>query len=480
LSILDAVPFLVYEQRLGWDVALFSILLAIMVWRILFPTLTPLDRRQLQKLNRTVQVEIQKREEAEQALRRSDDELERRVGQRTRELLTANRSLERSEWRYRALVQASSQIVWARDADGTSVDPADSWCRFTGQRPEEAKRLGWLDAVHPDDRERTRRLWLQAVREKTEYVNEYQLRRADGAYRWMSIRGVPIVDRAGAVREWIGMNTDITEATQASLALRQALHDVKEKQGQLVQAGKLASLGELTTGIAHELNNPLNNISLYIGNVVEGWAERGQHAADRHMTQLKSALREVQRAATIIAHLRAFGRQAGTKREPLAVNEVVRSAVELVRHQLQLQTIAVHIELDSDEPVLQANRLQLEQVLVNLLTNARDAVGETVLKEIHLRTVSHTDRVEIRVSDSGSGIDPEIQPRIFDPFFTSKEVGQGTGLGLSISYGIIKDHGGDIHVMSDLGRGTTFVLQFPIGASASHIARKTAGTLVAP
>src|SRR5207248_8345911 len=222
--------------------------------------------------------------------------------------------------------------------------------------------------------------------------------------------------------------------------------ELRDKQEQLVQAGKLATLGELTTGVAHELNNPLNNIGLFVGNAIDH-VELGIADRDRLLAELRHALREVRRATAIISHLRTFGRAAPVSREPVRINGVVRRSFSLLHEQLRMRQIEVRLDLCPEDPVVVGNAIQLEQVFINLLTNARDALADAPRKLIHVESAVNQGVVDLLVRDTGPGIPEELQQRIFDPFFTTKEVGAGTGLGLSIAYGIVKEHGGTISVV---------------------------------
>jgi C4-dicarboxylate-specific signal transduction histidine kinase len=265
----------------------------------------------------------------------------------------------------------------------------------------------------------------------------------------------------------IGITFDITARKEAEAHVitlltqaEQREQDLREKQAQLVQAAKLASIGELATGVAHEINNPLNNISLCADNLID--AIRSGLANDEILlSELQLITAQVQKAALIVDHLRRFGRAAPQRRTAIHVHQVVRSALSLMREQLRLRNIEVKTHWASEDPQVEGNALQIEQVLLNLLTNARDAVSFTDAKMITLATAVDKDWVSIRVMDTGIGMSEDVKKRIFDPFFTTKEVGKGTGLGLSLSYGIIHDHQGMLTVESQPGQGTTFMVQLP-------------------
>ena len=250
---------------------------------------------------------------------------------------------------------------------------------------------------------------------------------------------------------------DLRETTQEMERREQELRD---KQEQLVQAGKLATLGELTTGVAHELNNPLNNIGLFVGNVIDR-IRLAEGDSESLVDDLEKAMEQVRKATEIISHLRTFGRAARVNIEQVDIDDVIERSLLLVQEQLRLRGIEVELELCPDELLVVANPIQLEQVFINLLTNARDALADSKRKTIRIASSRDEERIRITFSDTGPGIPRELQQRIFDPFFTTKEVGTGTGLGLSITYSILKEYGGGISVASRPGNGATFLVELP-------------------
>jgi C4-dicarboxylate-specific signal transduction histidine kinase len=251
---------------------------------------------------------------------------------------------------------------------------------------------------------------------------------------------------------------DLQETTAE---MRRREQELREKQEQLVQAGKLATLGELTTGVAHELNNPLNNTGLFVGNAID-LIELGATDNRRIVHELRNAMQQVRKATEIISHLRTFGRGAPVRREPISLRQVIERALSLMREQLRLRQVEVTVDLGPEDPVVVGNAIQLEQVFINLLTNARDAVADSPRKAIRISGSVGPAGVEVAVADTGHGIPPGLAGRIFDPFFTTKDVGKGTGLGLSITYGIIKEHGGTISVVSAPGEGAAFLIHLPL------------------
>jgi histidine kinase len=239
---------------------------------------------------------------------------------------------------------------------------------------------------------------------------------------------------------------------------------------QLIQASKMATLGEMSAGVAHELNQPLSVIKT-ASNYLLKKARKKEAIDDRILTTMAEEIdSHVDRASKIINHLREFGRKADVKKERVQVNEAMTRALEIFSQQLKLREIEVICELDPSLPLIQADANRLEQVFINLLINARDAIEEKcegedrgkIAKKIHLKTSCGGTLVTVEVRDTGTGIPEAILDKVFEPFFTTKSVGQGTGLGLSISYGIVQDYHGTIKVETREGEGSNFIVQFPV------------------
>jgi histidine kinase len=239
---------------------------------------------------------------------------------------------------------------------------------------------------------------------------------------------------------------------------------------QLIQASKMATLGEMATGVAHELNQPLSVIKTASSFFMKKISNQ-EKIDDQILFELSSEIDSyVDRATKIINHMRQFGRKPEMTSEKVQVNDVLQKAFEFFRQQLKLRGISVEWNAQEDLPEIMADPGKLEQVIINLLINARDAIeerwsGGEVLdaeKKIRLRTFSREREVGLEVCDTGTGIPKEILAKIFEPFFTTKRVGKGTGLGLSISYGIVKDYGGNIWADANEDQGTCFTITFPI------------------
>jgi len=247
--------------------------------------------------------------------------------------------------------------------------------------------------------------------------------------------------------------------------------ELVEKDAQLIQASKMKTLGEMSAGMAHELNQPLNAIKLG-SDLLALMHEQGQCVLPERFSRVLSQISaQVDRAARIIAHLREFGRKSELTPDAVDINTPIRGVFTLIGQQLALQNIAVDLDLTEGLPRVLAHSNRLEQVFFNLVNNARDAIqllraqrGGDSYAEISIRSWLEDGRVAVSVSDTGCGIEPQALQKIFEPFFTTKEAGEGMGLGLAISYGILKDYDGDIAVGSEVGEGTTFKVTFPAAA----------------
>ncbi len=262
-----------------------------------------------------------------------------------------------------------------------------------------------------------------------------------------------------------------------------------ETEQQLIQAGKMATLGEMASGIAHELNQPLSVIKTASSFIIKKLNQNEQIDPNTLETMLRKADSNVDRASKIINHMRQFARKSDMELEKVQVNDILKNAFEIFSQQLKLREIEVVWNLQDNLPFIKADPSRLEQVFINLLLNARDTIEEAHQSQQALRQLSVYDKSEsndnildnqnrdkrislttncdaklvfVEVSDTGAGIPKHLLNKIFEPFFTTKEVGKGTGLGLSISYGIIKECGGDIRVKSEQGKGTCFIMEFPL------------------
>jgi PAS domain S-box-containing protein len=234
----------------------------------------------------------------------------------------------------------------------------------------------------------------------------------------------------------------------------------KDAAAKLIQASKLSTLGEMATSVAHELNQPLNVIRMAAGNSRRK-ISKGTATYEYLNAKLERIEEQTARAAAIIDHMRMFGREANEELEPINARAVVTNALDLMGEQLRLAGIEIVTEFSEDCLLILGHSIQMEQVILNLLTNAIDAMAKSAGdKKVTLRVFKDDKGVHITAEDTGSGIPEDLLPRIFEPFYTTKEMGKGTGLGLSVSYGIINDMNGTI-VADNIDGGARFTITLP-------------------
>ena len=349
----------------------------------------------------------------------------------------------------RSFVDNVDQVLWMNDAATRRVlyvSPAYAtvWgrpCTSLYSRP-----LAWLDAIHSDDRARVEEAFSHQY-ETGSFTEQYRIVRPDGTIRWIRDRGIPVRNSAGEIARMVGMAEDIT--------------DYKETEERLRQSERLATVGTLAAGIAHEINNPIGAIQLAAQSRIDtpGTPESVQRA-------LRDVLREADRCARIVESVLTFAREATSEKQAVDFNEVVKRAVGLAREQVVRNGTSVDLALAAGLPYVSLNETEIEQVLVNLVQNACEAKA----CKVSVRTDPSGKGVRLTVEDDGVGIPADVARRIFEPFYTTRRERGGTGLGLSITHGIVTDHNGRIQVESEPGRGTRMILEFP--AEVAHISEE--------
>jgi signal transduction histidine kinase len=245
-------------------------------------------------------------------------------------------------------------------------------------------------------------------------------------------------------------------------AFNRMIKELEHHQEQLIQSGKIAAIGTLTAGIAHELNNPVNNIVLTAEALKEDFSRLSQEEA---MELIKDLLVQSERASEIVRNLLDFSRSEQPVFEPVDIGKIIRDTLKLLQNQIALSGVEVERELPPELPIIYGDPKTLQQVFLNLFVNAIQAMKDGGMLAIKASSEDGGHWLKVEVADTGIGIDPEDLPHIFEPFYTTKEVGRGTGLGLSVSYGIVQKHGGHLEVKSQKGKGATFTVVLPIEES---------------
>ncbi len=354
----------------------------------------------------------------------------------------ADDALIKSEEKYRSLVIATAQIVWQTNADGEVIEDNPNWRAYTGQSKQEFLGRGWINALHPDDQQRTTDIWARAVKSKRSYDTEYRIKSRSGEYGYFAVRGVPIIDKEENVSGWIGTCTDITEK--------------KNYENQLIQAEKHAAIGRMVGSVTHEINNPLQTIKncLYL-------IRQETETVSLNTEPLEMALSETQRLSNIVGQLRQLYRpQAGQTMRSQELLEIIEEVHSLITPHLNNSQVVWQTSTDFTSCYINCVRDQMIEVILNICMNAIEAMQPNGgILSVNMIRASDKHQVGIVISDSGQGIKPEILPHIFEPFITTKEF--GLGLGLSICYGIIQKHGGQITVESQPDHGTSFTIWLP-------------------
>jgi len=250
---------------------------------------------------------------------------------------------------------------------------------------------------------------------------------------------------------------------ELQLEVDKKTNEIMKAQEQLIDAEKLASLGRLSAGVAHELNNPLTGIITFAHLL----RERMPEGMTQERDDIDVIIEQAEKCSNIIKGLLGFARKGTSEKMELNINDLIESSISMVRNQSKFYNVKIGLDLSAGLPPVYVDSNQLQQVILNIFTNAADAMNDKGAIQISTRTikVDGKDYVETEFADTGPGILPEHLRRIFEPFFTTKPVGKGTGLGLPVSYGIIKRHGGDIIVRSKVGKGTSFLVRLPAADS---------------
>jgi len=372
----------------------------------------------------------------------------------------AEERLRESEARFQAMADTAPVLIWMTGTDSLCSYFNKPWLDFTGRTMEQEVGTGWTEGVHPDDLQGCFDCFLPAFHARKPFRMEYRLRRADGEYRWLMESGIPRYAGAGEFVGYIGSNIDITDLKRAEVE-RQRLHQL---EADLAHLNRVSMMGELAASLAHEIKQPIA-AALMDAKTCVRWLRRDTPDVAEGCEAASRMINDATRAAEVIDRVRSLYRRDTSDRELLDVNEIIREMITLLHDKADRNSISIRTELDSELPPITADRVQLQQVLMNLMLNGVEAMKDTNGELTVTSKRTDDGQLLISVSDSGIGLPAGEGGRIFEAFFTTKA--QGTGMGLSISRRIIESHGGRLWACANTGPGATFQFTLPTDAAVS-------------
>lgn len=381
-------------------------------------------------------------------------------------------ALALSEERYRSLAFATTQIVWTTCMQGEVIEDIPMWCAFTGQSTEEVKGMGWIDALHPDDRERTAEVWLRAVKSRSFYNTEYRMRRYDGEYRWMAVHGVPVLEADGVIREWVATCADIHDRKEAEEEIRSLNRELEqrvvERTAELEAANR--ELEAFAYSVSHDLRAPLRAVDGFSKILLEAYAPRLPAEAQHYLAM---ARRNALEMGTLIDDLLAFSRfsRQPLRKQPIAPAELVREVLADLHRDREGRRVEITV---GDLPACQGDPHLLKQVLVNLLSNGFKYTRTREVAKIEVGALTREDggAPVYYVRDNGVGFDMRYVDKLFGVFqrLHGAQEYPGTGVGLAIVQRIVHRHGGRVWADAVVNQGATFY--FALAQAASHVASR--------
>lgn len=385
---------------------------------------------------------------SEIVVRNARDQLEAKVQERTAELRQSNQELQESWRRLRMLTEAIPQQMWSADAAGRIEYCNQHLIDYIGSPVEGQIGEAFFKFLHPIDERLFRQAWRQALAAGNKFEVEVRVLGADGSYRWFLIRSVPQHSIDGEIARWYGIHIDIEQQYRAQQGLIVA-------QDKLSRLSRTLSLGELAASIAHELNQPLTAVVTHAYACRE-WLRTDPVNIEKATATADKIVQESTRAGAVVSRVRALFRKDATIRESTYLNLLIQDMVRLLRDETIRRNASIKLVLAEDLPWVNLDPVQIQQVLLNLVTNGMDAMVDTrEPRELTIRTERKSeDEIQVTVEDRGPGLTREVIQRMFEPFFSTKP--QGTGMGLAICRSIVEAHDGRIWASESTGNGAMF------------------------
>lgn len=364
----------------------------------------------------------------------------------------AEEQIRQAERSLQLAIDTIPVMAWRSNAVGDMDSLNKRWRDYTGLTLEDAKGWRWaeVNAVHPDDLEDLIATWKAILASGRAGQAEARIRRFDGEYRWFLFRTEPLLDDMGRPVQWYGTMTDLEDRRRSEEALQQM-------QTQLAHVSRLTTLGELAASIAHEVNQPLAAIATY-GEAGLRWLARGEGAGIEEASRaFKSIIKDADRAGAVIRQIRGLAKKSEPQFCALDLNETIGEVTLMMERPALSRRISLASGLASGLPLVLGDRVQLQQVIINLFINAMEAMDDVAdrSRELTIRSEPHQDgKILVSIQDTGPGIDPQDFDRMFNAFYSTKQ--QGLGMGLSICRSIIEAHGGRIWAIRNSNPGATF------------------------
>ncbi|HEY2210753.1 MAG TPA: ATP-binding protein [Bradyrhizobium sp.] len=420
------LPFIFVSGTIGEEVAIEALKIGATdyVLKTRLSRLVPSVRRALRETRGRIE-----RKKAEEAARRSEKEL-----------------LE--------VIEAIPAMAFTNVADGSNAWANRQWVDYTGLSVQSTSGLGWQATLHPDDVDDHMSRWQQSLATGEPFESEARHRNANGEYRWFLVRAVPLRDEHGKVRKWYGTLTDIEDRKRAE----QERERLRQLESDLAYVSRVMTMGELAASLAHEIKQPIAAAVIH-AQACTRWLCRDVPDVAAACRAASATVMDAERAAGIIDRVRSLYRQDTPKRELVDLNEIIREMTVLLNDTANRNSVSIRATLDPRLPATEADRVQLQQVLMNLMLNGIEAMQGKGGELAAASGRTEDGQLLISVSDSGIGLPVDKSQRMFDAFFTTKA--QGTGMGLSISRRIIESHGGRLWASPNTGRGATFQFTLP-------------------
>jgi PAS domain S-box-containing protein len=363
-------------------------------------------------------------------------------------------AIREGEYKLRQIIDTVPSLVWATGPDGENTYANQRLLEYIGVPREDFKNRGWQRFVHPDDLPETVKAFHHAIKTGTSYEVVHRVRRSDGEFRWHHDRGEPLRDREGRIIQWYGLSIDIDEAKKAEASLQTV-------QAELARVSRLTTLGQLTASIAHEVTQPIAS-SRNNARAALNFLDRQPPDLSEVKEALECVVADADRAGDIIERIRDQIKKAHPRKDRFDLNEAINEVIVLARGEITKNRVSVETHLMERALPVQGDRVQLQQVVLNLILNAVEAMG-SVQKGPRELSIS-TERTQangflVTVRDTGRGIDPENIERVFEAFYTTKS--SGVGMGLSICRSIIEAHGGRLWADANEPRGAVFQFTVP-------------------